>query len=160
MQKQWTFEEQNVKIVYRSKWSQKYHDTYHYRFDIIHQDKKANIDITIANDYIMNSYGEMKHNNHKTLVLSIIDKDIHYTHRAYDIKIKNGLKFISQKIEIPYRKGNFSITNYKKQKYYINMRNHKQNINQYKNICIFFDDFLINDGQRFIQNIITYTEGL
>ena len=72
MQKQWTFEKQNVKIVYRNKWSQKYHDTYHYRFDIIHQDKKANIDITIANDYIMNSYVEMKHNNHKTLVLSII----------------------------------------------------------------------------------------
>ena len=40
------------------------------------------------------------------------------------------------------------------------MKNHKQNINQYKNICIFFDDFLINNGQRFIQNIITYTEGL
>lgn len=160
MKKQWTFEEQYVKIIYRQRWSQKYHDTYHYRFDIFYNDQKANIDITIANDYIMNSYGEMKHNNHKTLVLSILDKDIHYTHRAYDIKIKNGLKFLSQKIEIPYRKGTFSITNYKKQKYYRNIRNHKPNINHYKSICNFFDKFLVNEGQIFIQDIIVYTEGL
>ena len=85
MKKQWTFEEQYVKIIYRNRCSQKYHDTYHYRFDIFHNDTKANIDITIANDYIMNSYGEMKHNNHKTLVLSILDKNIHYTHKVYNI---------------------------------------------------------------------------
>lgn len=160
MKKQWTYEEQGVKIIYRDRWSQNYHGTYHYRFDIIHKDMKANIDITIANDFIMNSYGEMIHNNHKTLVLSIVDKDIHYTHKAYDIKINNEFKFISQKIEIPYRKGNFSITNYKKQRYERRNNKNKNNINKYKSICAWFDKFIVNYGEGFIKDVIVFTEGI